>query len=208
MCLPLNPHPSKYRTAVGVLSKWDLATRPRSVRGHGIRRVLSGPSSFGPCPLQGPAPIVYLPGQVTFCTPVNGCPCSHLTRSLVSPVTGALQPFSPGCTFTADHRPAEPPRSLLWLLEPGPVSARCLDAVPAPCCQERGEDGASERLPPHTCLATCAGRPPHPAAPPAHCGLRARISLPKELSARKPAPGLHQLGNQLLGYTGPCSVTH
>ena len=52
---------------------------------------------------------------------------------------------------------------LLWLSQPSRASqafvvasqgvCEMLDAVEAPCCQERSETGASE--PPHTCRATC-----------------------------------------------------
>lgn len=124
------------------------------------------PPSAGPCPHRLPPP------QMT---------------SLVSWVTGALQPFSPGCGSTVGHSPAEPPRSLLWLLK---VSARCW--MPS-----RPHVARSTVRPehPNTCPHTPAGptcplpchRSPHYI--PAHCGLRAQISLPEELAARTLASG-------------------
>ena len=140
MCLPLYPQPSKDCTAISVLQRWDLVTQQKSACGHSIRKVLPELSSLSPCHPQGPEPTVYLPGQMT---------------SLVSWVTGALQPFSPGCASTVGHNPAEPPRSLLWLLK---VSARCW--TPSwPRVARSVETGASEHPPLHTCWATCPATP-------------------------------------------------
>ena len=132
MCLLLYPQSSKDCMAISVLWKWDLVTQQKSACGHSIRKVLPGLSSLSPCHPQGPAPTVYLPGQMT---------------SLVSWVTGALQPFSPGCAGS------QPSRASQAFVVASQGVCEMLDAVEAPCCQERSETGASE--PPHTCRATC-----------------------------------------------------
>ena len=139
VCLLLYPQPSKDCMAISVLWKWDLVTQQKSACGHSIRKVLPGLSSLSPCHPQGPAPTVYLPGQMT---------------SLVSGVTGAPQPFIPGCASTVGHSPAEPPRPLLWLPK---VSARCW--MPS-----RPHVASSAVRPEH--LST---RPHTPAGPPARC---------------------------------------
>ena len=77
VCLLLYPQPSKDCMAISVLWKWDLVTQQKSACGHSIRKVLPGLSSLSPRHPQGPAPTVYLPGQMT---------------SLVS---GVRLPFSP-----------------------------------------------------------------------------------------------------------------
>ena len=146
--------------------KWDLVTQQKSACGHSIRKVLPGLSSLSPCHPQGPAPTVYLPGQMT---------------SLVSWVTGALQPFSPGCAGS------QPSRASQAFVVASQGVCEMLDAVEAPCCQERSETGASE--PPHTCRATCPLPRHSPTHFPAHCGLRAQISLREELAARTLASG-------------------
>ena len=138
MCLPLYPQPSKDCTAISVLQKWDLVTQQKSACGHSIRKVLPELSSLSPCHPQGPAPTVYLPGQMT---------------SLVSWVTGALQPW------LCFHCGSQPSRASQVFVVASQGVCEVLDAVVAPCCQERSETGASEHPPLHTCWATCPATP-------------------------------------------------
>ena len=56
---------------------------------------------------------------------------------------------------------------------------------------------ASANPHPHTCSATCTGGPRAAQGPAATRGLRAQVSLPEEVSTRKPAPGVAKLHRTL-----------